>query len=176
LDRGTVSDYLAALTRLFVVEDQPAWRPHLRSRYRLRTAEKRHFTDPSLAVAALRATPATLTSDLNLLGFLFESLAVRDLRIYAQRMDGSVLHYRDEHDLEVDAIVSVDDGRWAGFEVKLGGARAVDEAAASLLTFARRVDSAKSGAPRCLAVITASGYGYTRPDGVVVLPIGALGP
>ncbi|WP_310570537.1 DUF4143 domain-containing protein, partial [Gemmatimonas sp.] len=131
--------------------------------------------DPSLAAAALRATPARLLADLNALGLLFESLVVRDLRVYAQASDAPVLHYRDNTGLEVDAIVEVSDGRWAAFEVKLGQGQ-VDAAAASLLTFATRVDTAKCGAPAALGVITASGYGYRRPDGVHVIPIGALGP
>ena len=175
LARETVRDYLDALERVMIIEDQPAWAPHLRSRSRIRNAAKRHFVDPSLAAAALRATPARLLADLNALGLLFESLVVRDLRVYAQASDATVLHYRDNTGLEVDAIVEVSDGRWAAFEVKLGQGQ-VDAAAASLLTFATRVDTAKCGAPAALGVITASGYGYRRPDGVHVIPIGALGP
>jgi uncharacterized protein len=175
LARDTVRDYLDVLERVMIIEDQPAWAPHLRSRSRIRNAVKRHFVDPSLAAAALRATPARLLADLNALGLLFESLVVRDLRVYAQASDATVLHYRDNTGLEVDAIVEVSDGRWAAFEVKLGQGQ-VDAAAASLLTFAARVDTAKCGAPAALGVITASGYGYRRPDGVHVIPIGALGP
>ncbi len=175
LARDTVRDYLDALERVMIIEDQPAWAPHLRSRSRIRIAAKRHFVDPSLAAAALRATPERLLADLQALGLLFESLVVRDLRVYAQASDATVLHYRDNTGLEVDAIVEVSDGRWAAFEVKLGQGQ-VDAAAASLLTFATRVDTAKCGAPAALGVITASGYGYQRPDGVHVIPIGALGP
>ena len=175
LARDTVRDYLDALERVMIIEDQPAWAPHLRSRSRIRNAAKRHFVDPSLAAAALRATPARLLADLNALGLLFESLVVRDLRVYAQAADATVLHYRDNTGLEVDAIVEVSDGQWAAFEVKLGQGQ-VDSAAASLLTFATRVDTAKCGAPAALGVITASGYGYRRPDGVHVIPVGALGP
>ena len=175
LARDTVRDYLDALERVMIIEDQPAWAPHLRSRSRIRNAAKRHFVDPSLAAAALRATPARLLADLNALGLLFESLVVRDLRVYAQASDATVLHYRDNTGLEVDAIVEVSDGQWAAFEVKLGQGQ-VDAAAASLLTFATRVDTAKCGAPAALGVITASGYGYRRPDGVHVIPVGALGP
>ena len=176
LKRHTAGDYLAALERLFIVENQPAWAPHLRSRYVLRQAPKRHFVDPSLAVAALRAGPAALMRDLNLLGLLFESLVVRDLRVYAQAIDGRVLHFRDSDDLEVDAIVELGDGRWAAFEIKLGGSRLIEEGAASLTTFANRVDTAKSGDPAVLGVIVGSGYGYVREDGIHVIPIGALGP
>lgn len=175
LAKNTVGGYYDALTRLMVVEDQPAWGPHLRSRSRVRTSPRRHFVDPSLAVAVLRATPERLLTDLNLLGFLFESLVVRDLRIYAQACDAEVLHYKDNTGLEVDAIVEMADGRWAAFEIKLG-ARAVDEGADSLRRFASRVDTTKCGLPLLLGVITGTGLAYTRPDGVAVVPIGALGP
>jgi uncharacterized protein len=175
LKDDTARDYLHALERLMIVEDQPAWAPHLRSRHRLRRAPKRHFVDPSLAVAALRATPDRLLGDLELLGLLFESLIVRDLRVYAQAADARVAYYRDESGLEVDAIVEAADGRWMAFEVKLGQGQ-IDEGAASLARFAERIDTAKCGSPAILGVIVATGYGYRRPDGVAVIPIGALGP
>jgi predicted AAA+ superfamily ATPase len=176
LARGTVYDHLDALARVMVVEDQPAWAPHLRSRSKLRTTPTRHFVDPALAVAALGGSPPKLLADLNLLGLLFESLVVRDLRIYAQASDAEVLHYRDNTGLEVDAIVEARDGRWSAFEVKLGGEDHIEDAATNLLTFAGRVDTAKTGAPARLGVIVASGYGYVRDDGIAVIPIGALGP
>ncbi len=175
LAKRTVSAYYEALTRLMVVEDQPAWAPHLRSRSRVRTSPRRHFVDPSVAVAILRATPERLLQDLNLLGFLFESLVIRDLRVYAQACDAQVLHYRDNADLEVDAVVEAADGRWAAFEIKLGSG-AVDEGADHLTRFARRIDTEKCGAPRTLGVITGTGLAYTRPDGIAVVPIGTLGP
>jgi predicted AAA+ superfamily ATPase len=175
LKDDTVREYLGVLERLMVVEDQPAWAPHLRSRHRLRMAPKRHFVDPSLAVAALRATPDRLLGDLNLFGFLFESLVVRDLRVYAQAADAQVSQYRDSGGLEVDAIVETGDGRWMAFEVKLGGGQ-VEDAAASLSRFAARIEEAKCGSPALLGVIVATGYGYRREDGVAVIPIGALGP
>lgn len=175
LDDDTVRQYLGALERLMIVEDQPAWAPHLRSKSILRAASKRHFVDPSLAVAALRATPERLLRDLKLFGLLFESLVIRDLRVYAQAADAQVLQYRDNTGLEVDAIVEAADGRWAAFEIKLGPAQ-VDEGAASLLKFAARIDTERSGDPVALAVIVGSGYGYVRPDGVGVIPIAALGP
>ena len=175
LSRNTVADYLDVLERLMILESQPAWAPHLRSKAILRSSHKRHFVDPSLAVAALGARPERLLRDIELLGLLFESLVVRDLRVLAQPLDGRVSHYRDNTGLEVDAIVQLADGRWAAFEVKLG-IGAVDQAAASLLKFAGIVDTTKSGEPAALAVITSTGYGYTRPDGVAVIPIGALGP
>jgi len=175
LKDDTVREYLGALERLMVIEDQPAWAPHLRSSYRLRTAPKRHFVDPSLVVAALRATPDRLLGDLNLLGFLFESLVVRDLRVYAQAVDAQVSQYRDSGGLEVDAIVEAGDGRWMAFEVKLGHGQ-IDDAAASLTRFAERIDTARCGRPALLGVIVATGYGYRRKDDVAVIPIGALGP
>ncbi len=175
MSRNTISSYLDTLERLMVLENQPAWAPHLRSRAILRKSTKRHFVDPSLAVAALRANPARLLADLNLLGLLFESLVVRDLRVYAQTLDGQVRHYRDNNGLEVDAIVETGAGDWAAFEVKLSPA-AIDDGARSLLKFANVIDTAKCGLPSVLGVITATGYGYRRPDGVTIIPIGALGP
>ena len=175
LDDETVRSYMGALERLMVVEDQPPWAPGLRSRSRLRSRSKRHFVDPSLAAAALRLTPKRLLNDLRLMGFLFESLVIRDLRVYAQMADATVLQYRDNTGLEVDAIVEMGDGRWAAFEVKLGPAQ-VDAAAVSLLRLAERVDTDRIGKPTMLGVITGFGFGYMRPDGVAVIPIGALGP
>jgi predicted AAA+ superfamily ATPase len=175
LKDDTVSDYLDALKRLMIIEDQPAWAPHLRSKYALRSSAKRHFVDPSLAVAALRATPERLLRDMKLLGFLFEALVIRDLRVYAQTTDARVLQYRDSHGLEVDAIVETADGRWAAFEIKLGSGQ-VDEAAITLHRFARQIDTERSGDPSALGVIVGTGYGYRREDGIMVIPIGALGP
>ncbi len=176
LKDDTVSGYLDALERLMVIEEQPAWAPHLRSRSILRRSAKRHFVDPSLAAGALRATPQRLLADLNLLGLLFESLVVRDLRVYAQAADGRVLHYRDNTGLEIDIIVELADGRWGAFEVKLGGDQAIEQAAETLTRFAQRVDTSISGEPAVLAVITATGFGYMRNDGVGVIPVGALAP
>jgi uncharacterized protein len=175
LDDDTVREYLDALERLMVIENQPAWAPHLRSTHTLRRASKRHFVDPSLAVAALNATPEQILGDLRLFGFIFESLVVRDLRIYAQAADGLVSQYRDSSGLEVDAIVEGLDNRWAAFEVKLDSSR-VDEAAARLLKFASKVDTAVSGEPAALAIIIGTGFGFVREDGVQVIPIGSLGP
>lgn len=175
LKNNTASEYLKALERLMIIEDQPPWGPHLRSRSRQRQAAKRHFVDPSLAVAALRATPEHLLRDLGWFGLLFESMAIRDLRVYAQALGGRVYHYRDNTGLEVDAIVDIAPGCWAAFEVKLG-AGWVDEAARALLKFADRVDTDRCGEPAALGVIVGSGYGYQRPDGVSVIPLAALGP
>lgn len=175
LKDDTVREYLAALERLMVVEDQPAWAPHLRSRYVLRSAARRHFVDPSLAAAALRASPERLLADLNLFGFLFESLVIRDLRVYAQPLDARVLQYRDSDGLEVDAIVEAADGRWCAFEIKLGHGQ-VEEGAATLAKFAARVDQKRTGPPAVLGVIVGMGYAYVRDDGINVIPIGLLGP
>jgi hypothetical protein len=175
LKYDTVRDYLSALERLLIVEDQPAWAPHLRSRSLLRQAAKRHFVDPSLAIAAMRVEPQRLLQDLEWFGCLFESLVIRDLRIYGQAADATVYHYRDNTDLEVDAVVQTASGSWAAFEIKLGQGQ-IDAAAATLLKFAERIDTEKSGAPGTLGVIVANGYGYRRDDGVAVIPIGALGP
>lgn len=175
LHRETVADHLGALSRLMIVEDQPPWMPHLRSKARLRQGPKRHFVDPALAVAALRADPSDLLADLELLGFLFESLVVRDLRVHAQAADADVLQYRDSNGLEVDAIVRGPGGAWVAIEIKLGASQ-VDAAAATLLRFAGEVDTTRAGAPARLAVIVGSGYGYVRDDGVAVVPIGALAP
>jgi len=176
LKDDTVRDYLAALSRVFVVEDQPAWGPHLRSKYVLRQAPKRHFVDPSLACAALNADSHALLQDLNFLGFLFESMVVRDLRVYAQSVGSSVLHYRDSDDLEIDTIVQGGEGRWAAFEIKLGGEEFIDEAAKNLVTFASRIDTSRVGEPAALGIVVASGWGYTRQDGISIIPVGSLGP
>lgn len=175
LNRTTATEYLRSLERLFVVEDAPAWRTHLRSRATLQSSPKRHFVDPSLAAAALGATPERLLADLRALGFLFESLAVRDLRIYGQASQASVYHYRDSDRLEVDVVVEARDGRWLASEVKLGGDEGIEQAARSLLRLRSKVDDSRMPAPSKLLIITAAGYGYDRPDGTTVLPITALG-
>ncbi len=177
MHRETVRAYLDALERVFVVEDQPAWSARLRSRSRLRRSSKRHFVDPSLAIAALRAGPERLQRDLELLGLLFESLALRDLRVYADAHDGAVYHYRDNTGLEVDAVVETAAGEWMALEVKLGGDTAIEAAAHNLLTLRSRIDTSIAGEPTKLIVVTAvGGYCYDRPDGVAVVPITALGP
>lgn len=170
----TVRSYLTALRRLMLVEEQPAWPTHLRSKSILRKSPKLHFVDPSLAVAALGANVERLIGDLKYLGLLFESLVFRDLTIYARAADARVYHYRDNTDLEVDAIVENRSGEWCAFEIKLG-AGYVDDAATTLLKFRDRVDLKKVGTPKMLGVIISSGYGYLRKDGVAVIPIDAVG-
>jgi predicted AAA+ superfamily ATPase len=173
LKSETISSYLDALARLMITENLAAWTPSLRSRTRLRAAAVRHFVDPSLAVASARATPERLLGDLRWLGLLFENLVIRDLRVYAQAIDAEVFSYRDETGLEADAVIEMPDGRWAAFEVKLGLGE-VEVAAEHLLRLKSRVDTTATGEPIALAVITATGFGYVRDDGVAVIPIGAL--
>ena len=176
LDRRTVGAYLNALERLFVVEDVPAWSVELRSRARLRQSAKRHLTDPSLAVAALGANPERLMSDLGIFGLLFESLAVRDLRVYAESSRSHLAHYRDSSGLEVDIIIERGDGAWIALEIKLGGEAAIEHAAKSLRKLRDTVSDRHVGGPSNLVVVTATGYGYLRKDGVQVVPLTALGP
>ena len=164
--------YLDVLARLHITDDVPAWNPSLRSNIRLRQASIRHLADPALAMAVGRATPGKLLADLNSFGLLFESMVVRDLRVYASAVGGEVFHYHDENGLEADAIIEMPDGGWAAFEVKLGASTAiVDAAAANLLKLSAKVDAPP---PVALGVITGSGYGLVRKDGVLQIPIGAL--
>ena len=171
----TLTGYLDALTRLKLTDDSPAWRPHMRSRTRLRTAPVRYFVDPSIATAALRTGTPELRADPLATGFHFEALVIRDLRIFAQLHWGQVDSWRDANGSEVDAIVTARDNKWCAFEIKLNP-RDVDASAASLLRFAANVDTTRHKEPACLGVITSTGAGGRRPDGVHVIPIGCLGP
>lgn len=169
----TLEVYLNALRRIFVIEDQPAWLPAMRSKSALRTSSKRHFVDPSIATATLRTSPDGLLEDFNTFGFLFESLCTRDMRIYLQANDGDVYHYRDKNGLESDMIVSLRDGRWAAIEVKLGN-KQIEEAAENLKKMVGKVDMDKMGKPSFLMVLTGGEYAYRRSDGVLVVPIGCM--
>lgn len=169
----TLDAYLNTLRRIFVIEDQPAWSPSMRSKTALRTASKRHFTDPSIATAILRATPKSLLEDFKTFGLLFESMCTRDMRIYSQANDGEVYHFRDKNGLESDMIIALNDGRWAAVEVKLGN-KQIDEAASHLQELARKVNEEKMGNPSFLMVLTGGEYAYQRKDGVLVVPIGCL--
>lgn len=169
----TIASYINALKRIFVIEDLPAWSPDMRSKTPLRTSPKRHFVDPSIAAAVLKTSPEGLLKDFNTFGLLFESLCVRDLRIYAQSMEGQVHHFHDKNDLEADAIVSLYDGRWGAVEMKMGSGEA-DKAAENLLKLKDKVDMDKIGKPSFLAVITATEDAYRRRDGVYIVPIGCL--
>lgn len=174
MTNATAQGYLDALARVFVFEEQPSWGPHLRSRDRVRKAAKRHFVDPSLAVAAVGADPDRLLRDLEYFGQVFESLVVRDLRVYADVHDASVYHYRDSAGREVDAIIERRDGSWIAVEIKLAAAREED-AAVSLKRFAANLDPTRTEPPRAMIIMTGGQYGYTRADGIHVVPIGALG-
>ena len=176
LHRHSVRAYTAALRRLFVLEEQPAWSVRLRSRAALRKSPKRHLADPSLAAAALGADPDRLMSEPDTLGVLFESLVVRDLRVLAQPLGGRVHHMRDAAGREADAIIECPDGRWLAVEIKLGGSDAIEAAAQSLLRTKSNLDDERLNKHGSLIVVTAVGYGYRRPDGVNVAPITTLGP
>jgi len=173
LDGETVTGYLAALERLMTVDNLPAWNTHIRSADMLRKAPKRHFIDPSLAVGALGLSVDKLISDLNYFGLLFESLAIRDLRIYADAGGGKAFHYRDSRGLEIDTVVEYPDGTWGGFEIKLGFG-AADEAAGNLLKLTAKTDPQKTRAPTALTVITGNGFAHRRPDGINVVPLSTL--
>lgn len=174
--RQTMSAYLDALRCIFVYESQPAWSTRLLSRTPLRSAPKHHLVDPSLAAAAIGVSADTLFNDRSALGLLFESMAIRDLRIYAQACRSTVFHYRDKSKLEVDAVIERDDGRWIAAEVKLGAPDAIDTAAMSLLALQSKVDTSTMGQPKALIVITSTGQPYLRSDGVGVVPITDLKP
>ncbi len=170
---ATVQGYLGALARVFAIEDQPSWGPHLRSRDRVRKAPRRHFIDPSLAAAAAAADADRLLVDLEYFGQLFESLVVRDLRVYAEPLGGIVRHYRDSAGREVDAIIERPNGSWIAAEIKLAASRE-DQAAASLIRFVENLDASRTLPPVGMVIITGGKYAYTRPDGIHVVPIGAL--
>lgn len=171
----TVSEYLQALRKLYVIEDMKAWNPNLRSKTAIRTSDTRYFVDPSLAAASLRIGPQDLINDLNTTGFFFEALAVRDLRVYAESLDGDVYHYKDNLDNECDVVIHLRDGRYALLEVKLGGERLIDEGVRTLKDVLRRIDTDKMGKPAFMAIITGTErYAYRRDDGIIILPLGAL--
>lgn len=171
----TVSQYASALRRIFVVEDMPAWNPNLRSKAAIRTTDARYFVDPSIAAASLGTGPEGLMSDLNTMGFLFESMAVRDLRVYAQALRGEVRHFRDSSGLECDAVVTLRDGSYGLVEIKLGGDALVEEGAASLVELAGKIDTTRMGEPSFMMVLTGiGGFAYRRGDGVIVVPLGCL--
>ena len=174
VSRPTIYEYLDALNRLMMLEEQPAWNTHIRSSSLLRKAPKRHFTDVSLSVAALGADKKSLLADLNFTGFLFESLAVHELRVYAQANDAKVYHYCDSSNLEVDAIVQKYNGDWCAFEIKLGLGQ-IEDAATSLKKLVSILDDKKEQAPKSLNIITGTGISYTRNDGINVISIASLG-
>ena len=169
----TIAEYLDALERLMIVEQVPAWSTHIRSADTLRKSPKRHFVDPSFAVGSLGLSVDKILSDLNYMGFLFESLVIRDLRIYADLNDGKVFHYRDSRNMEIDAVIEYPDRTWAAFEIKMGFS-SQDNAAKNLLAFAGKVNQEIAGKPAALTVITANGFACRRKDGVNVVPLSVL--
>lgn len=169
----TISTYINALRRIFVVEDINAWSPSLRSKTAIRTSEKRHFVDPSLATAVMRINPEGVLADFEYFGFLFESLCTRDIRIYAQANDADVFHYRDKTGLEADLIIRQRNGKWAAIEIKLGN-KQIEEAAQNLLTLRAKIDEEKMGKDSFLMIVTGGQYAYQRNDGIWVVPIGCL--
>ena len=174
---STVLSYINALKRIFVVEDMVAWSPNLRSKTAIRTSDTRYFTDPSIAAAALGLGPDDLIDDPNTFGLLFETLAVRDLRVYADALDGQVYHYRDKNGLECDAVVHLRNGRYGMVEVKLGGGVLIEAGAHTLKKLAGKIDTSRMREPSFMMVLTGIGeYAYRRPDGVLVVPIGCLRP
>lgn len=174
--RSTIRAYLDELTRLFVLEPLPAWTTHLRSSARLRRTPKRFFADPALAVAALAASAGAVAQDREAMGLLFESLAVRDLRAYAQSFDARLYYYGDSNGLEADAVIEGLDGQWAAVEIKLGGGNAIAAAMDSLRAVRSQIDTSRRGEPARLIVLTAFGHGYQTDDGIAVVPLTALKP
>jgi predicted AAA+ superfamily ATPase len=170
---NTLNDYINALKKIYVVDDLPAWSPKLRSKTAIRTSDTRHLADPAIAAYFLGAGVKDLEFDPNTFGLLFESMVIRDLRVYSQALDGDVYHYRDKDDLEADAVIRLHDGRWCAMEAKLGSAE-VDKAAKNLKRLENKVDAEAMNPPSFLAVITGTGFAYTREDGVHVIPIGCL--
>ena len=171
----TVISYIKALKKIFVIEDMKAWNPNLRSKTAIRTSDTRYFVDPSLAIAALGLGPNDLLNDLETMGLFFETLCVRDLRVYAEANDGEVFHYRDKNGLECDAVVHLRNGDYGLIEIKLGGDTRIEEGAANLNALEKKIDTTKMKNPSFKMVLTAVGqYAYMRKDGVIVVPIGCL--
>jgi len=175
LSDKTVYSYINALKSIFVIEDMPAWNPNLRSKYAIRSSDTRYYTDPSIACAAMGWGPNDLMNDLKTFGFLFEALCVRDLRVYAQSLDGQVYHFRDKSGLECDSVVHLRNGDYGLVEIKIGGEKLINEGAANLLELKSLIDIDKMKSPSFVMILTAVGnYAYRRSDGVMVVPIGCL--
>ena len=175
LSEETVASYVNALRKIFVVEDMPAWNPNLRSKTAIRSSDTRYYIDPSIAAAALGIGPSDLLNDLNTFGFLFETMCIRDLRVFADSLDGGVYHYRDKDGQECDALIHLRNGKYGLVEIKLGGDRLIEEGAKSLKSMEAKIDTDKMSAPSFLMVLTGTGdFAYRRRDGVYVIPIGCL--
>lgn len=175
INEETIASYLSALKKIFVVEEMPAWNPNLRSKTAIRSSDTRYYIDPSIAVAALGVGPNDLINDLKTFGFLFETLCVRDLRVYSEALNGDVFHYRDKNGLECDAVIHLKNGKYGLVEIKLGGEKLIEEGATSLKALASKIDTEKMKTPSFLMVLTGTGdYAYRRQDGVLVVPVGCL--
>lgn len=175
INEETVSSYVAALRKIFVVEDMPAWNPNLRSKTAIRSSDTRYYIDPSIAAAALGIGPNDLLNDLKTFGFLFETLCIRDLRVFADALNGNVYHYRDKDGQECDAVIHLRNGKYGLIEIKLGGDRLIEEGAKNLKVMETKIDTDKMNVPSFLMVLTGTGdYAYRRQDGVYVVPIGCL--
>lgn len=171
----TIGAYLAALRKIFVIEDMPAWNPNLRSKTAVRTSDTRYYVDPSVGVAALGLGPNDLINDLNTMGLFFETLCIRDLRVYADALDGTIYHYRDKNGLECDAVVHLRNGSYGLVEIKLGGEKLIEEGAKTLKALSAIIDTSRMKAPAFRMVLTGVGdYAYKRTDGIFVVPIGSL--
>ena len=175
LDTDTVFSYINALKKIFVIEESPAWNPNLRSKTAIRTSDTRYFIDPSIATASLGIGPEDLINDLNTFGLVFETLCVRDLRVYAESINGNVYHYRDSSSLECDAVIHLRNGYYGLVEIKLGGDKLIDEGAKNLIKMQNKIDTEKMKKPSFMMVLTATGnYAYKRDDDVYVIPVGCL--
>ena len=175
MDTDTVASYLNALRKIFVIEDMPAWNPNLRSKTAIRSSDTRYYVDPSIAAAALGIGPQDLINDLKTFGFLFETLCVRDLRVFADALNGEVYHYRDKDGLECDAVIHLRNGTYGLIEIKLGGDKLIEEGSVNLKALSNKIDTDKMKKPAFLMVLTGTGdFAYRRPDGVYVVPIGCL--
>lgn len=175
INEETIASYLSALKKIFVVEEMPAWNPNLRSKTAIRSSDTRYYIDPSIAVAALGVGPDDLINDLKTFGFLFETLCVRDLRVYAEALNGDVFHYKDKNGLECDAVIHLKNGKYGLVEIKLGGEKLIEEGAKSLKALTSKIDTEKMKTPSFLMVLTGTGdYAYRRQDGVLVVPVGCL--
>lgn len=177
LTSETVSSYISALKKIFVIEDMPAWNPNLRSKTAIRTSDNRYFVDPSIATAALGISPSDLLNDVETMGLIFETLCVRDLRVYAEALDGHLYHYRDKNGLECDAVLHLRNGSYGLIEIKLGGNKLIDEGSQTLKKLADKIDTSKMKAPSFRMVLTGLGdYAYALKDGTLVVPISCLKP
>jgi predicted AAA+ superfamily ATPase len=175
LNEDTIASYINALKKIYVVEDMPAWNPNLRSKTAIRSSDTRYYVDPSIAAAALGAGPKDLTNDLNTMGLLFETMCVRDLRVYAESLGGEVLHYRDKSGLECDTVIHLRNGAYGLAEIKLGGSRLIEEGAANLKSLAGKIDTTKMKEPSFLMIVVGTGqFAYRREDGIYIVPAGCL--